>query len=59
LGKYCFYGLEGYIGINGITFVAGAGYLSHHIADTVVFLSWKRVNGVKWFYPIWNKEIKF
>ncbi|MCJ8010467.1 metal-dependent hydrolase [Paenibacillus sp. KQZ6P-2] len=45
-------GLEKQLHLDGIMFVATAGYLSHLIADTLT------PNGVKWLYPIFKKSFK-
>jgi inner membrane protein len=47
------WGLEKQLRIEGITAVAMYGYFSHLLADTLT------PSGVKWFYPLYRKSIKF
>jgi inner membrane protein len=46
-------GLEKQLQIEGIRMVSILGYCSHLLADTLT------PSGVKWFYPIYKKSIKF
>jgi inner membrane protein len=46
------WGLEKHLQVEGIAFVAAAGYFSHLFADTLT------PNGVKWFFPLYKKSIK-
>jgi len=45
-------GLEKQLGVDGLSAVAVAGYVSHLLADTMT------PSGVKWIYPIYKKSIK-
>ncbi|AWB45635.1 metal-dependent hydrolase [Paenibacillus sp. CAA11] len=45
-------GLEEQVQVPSLGLIAGAGYLSHLIADTLT------PSGVKWLYPIWKKPFR-
>ncbi|UHA73133.1 metal-dependent hydrolase [Paenibacillus sp. 481] len=46
------WGLEQHLQVEGIAFVATAGYFSHLLADSLT------PRGVKWFYPISKKKVR-
>lgn len=46
------WGLEQQLGIQGVTYTAVSGYVSHLVADTLT------PSGVKWLYPLTKKTFK-
>lgn len=58
LWGYIGYGAESYFQIQGLFITMVFAYISHLVCDTIVVFSKDRRQGIKWLYPIWNKEIK-